>query len=231
MAAADITIDTVTNLENHQKQTMSEQTIARLNAVPIAACPEPQAKVSLEAMLDQKRADLRKTADVDAIHAFRYSVLDDQEYWAGKHKIHTILPNLFLTSTVGASQKEEMMNLGVTHILIPATLGIQNVQIRFPDTFTYKQFDLKDTEDANISQFFADTFEWIDGVLQDGSNKVLVHCARGASRSGAFVIGYVMHHCNMQYEDALEFVRGIRQYVHPNKGFESQLRRYGASMV
>lgn len=180
--------------------------------------------MSLFASLD--KVVLKKVNAADK--PIRYSVLEDREYWKDKNKIHQILPNMFLTSTIGASRLDEMKSLGVTHVFIPALVGIQDVKIRFPEHFVYKQLDLKDTTEENISKHFEIIFGWMDQVLANTNNKLLVHCARGASRSASFVIGYLMHSKGISYDEAFDYVTSIRPHVLPNPGFERQLREYFA---
>jgi atypical dual specificity phosphatase len=171
-----------------------------------------------------KKVSLRKI-DTRCSHE-RYNILNDKNYWRSIHSIHQILPNLFLTSAKGASNKKNMLELGITHVLIPANTGIQGVEMYFPETFCYNQFDLKDTPDNDILSKFDTTFKWIDSALAEEKNKVLVHCARGVSRSASFVIGYIMYIKNMNYEQALEHVTQIRPHVSPNIGFVEQLKKY-----
>ncbi|KAF8821703.1 dual specificity phosphatase, catalytic domain-containing protein [Cardiosporidium cionae] len=54
---------------------------------------------------------------------------------------------------------------------------------------------------------------------------VLVHCAKGISRSASFIIGYLMYACALSYKDAFAFVRQ-RRLILPNLGFQMQLQRF-----
>jgi len=56
--------------------------------------------------------------------------------------------------------------------------------------------------------------------------RVLVHCFRGSSRSGAVVIAYVMRRRRMTFVEALRFVQSRRSIVNPNPGFVQQLLQY-----
>ncbi|OAG40111.1 hypothetical protein AYO21_05589 [Fonsecaea monophora] len=57
--------------------------------------------------------------------------------------------------------------------------------------------------------------------LQPG---ILVHCKLGVSRSGAFVVGFLMRKFKLSYSDALALARESRPEICPNSGFEKQLR-------
>ncbi|VBB18101.1 hypothetical protein YASMINEVIRUS_564 [Yasminevirus sp. GU-2018] len=143
-----------------------------------------------------------------------------------KHVIHKILPNLFLTSAIGACDKETMIKFGVTHVLIPALIDNKNIKIRYPESFEYKCVEIKDLCQEDISKHLPEVIRWMDEILKDESNKILVHCFQGVSRSASFVIGYLMRLEKLSYEDALVRVRAIRKVVEPNEGFAKQLTEF-----
>jgi len=57
-----------------------------------------------------------------------------------------------------------------------------------------------------------------------GTNKILVNCAQGKSRSGTLAVAYVMARNDLSVDDALKLVKGHRATVGPNPGFLRQLR-------
>lgn len=66
---------------------------------------------------------------------------------------------------------------------------------------------------------------WIDDALDVlSTNKVLVHCIQGISRSGAIIIAYLMRKHSLTYESALATARKSRAIILPNSGFVDQLR-------
>ena len=46
------------------------------------------------------------------------------------------------------------------------------------------------------------------------------------SRSSTVVIAYMMHRRNWDYQQAYEYVKSKRRFVHPNAGFIAQLKLY-----
>lgn len=60
--------------------------------------------------------------------------------------------------------------------------------------------------------------------------KVLVHCARGISRSATLVLAYLMLREGLTLVEALEAVRRHRNIL-PNAGFLNQLRQLDASLA
>lgn len=68
---------------------------------------------------------------------------------------------------------------------------------------------------------------FIEAGLEKGG--VLVHCAGGRSRSVAFVVAFIMSTQGCGYDLAYAQVRRARPVASVNKGFEQQLRAYGAA--
>lgn len=57
----------------------------------------------------------------------------------------------------------------------------------------------------------------------------MVHCAGGRSRSAAFVVAFIMSTQGCSYDTAYAQVRRARPVASVNRGFEQQLRAYGAA--
>ncbi len=52
---------------------------------------------------------------------------------------------------------------------------------------------IKDEDDQQISRFFKETFEFIDRALESSQeNIILIHCARGISRSVTITVMFLM---------------------------------------
>ena len=50
--------------------------------------------------------------------------------------------------------------------------------------------------------------------------KILVHCNQGRSRSGSFIIAYMMETKGLSYDEALALARIKRPTISPNDAFE-----------
>ena len=60
--------------------------------------------------------------------------------------------------------------------------------------------------------------------MKNNDGGVLVHCHKGVSRSAAIIVAFVMQDSNqLNYAQALQFVRGRRPIIWPNAGFQKQL--------
>ncbi|KAL4943409.1 protein-tyrosine phosphatase-like protein [Aspergillus oleicola] len=61
-------------------------------------------------------------------------------------------------------------------------------------------------------------------IRAHAGDRVLVHCGKGISRSGAIVVAYIMRTLIRPYEQVLLLARASRPSIAPNIGFEYQLR-------
>ena len=52
-----------------------------------------------------------------------------------------------------------------------------------------------------------------------------MNCAQGRSRSATFAIAYLMAR-GATYEEAYAEVKQARPFIHPNEGFQKQLRHW-----
>jgi len=63
-------------------------------------------------------------------------------------------------------------------------------------------------------------------MARDNKKGVLVHCARGVSRSSTVVIAYLMKENGWRFSEAFRFVANKRPMIRPNKGFVEQLMTF-----
>tara|TARA_R110002050_G_scaffold120710_1_gene238830 strand:+ start:1867 stop:2751 length:885 start_codon:yes stop_codon:yes gene_type:complete len=110
--------------------------------------------------------------------------------------------------------------------------AIVNCTKELPQVPTSQSFNIEhhrvslvDELSEDILSVLAPTVGLIDSLLLEGKN-VLVHCARGASRSASIVIAYIMLYHKNSLDDAYSFVKHCREDVRPNPGFEIQLRKF-----
>ena len=137
-----------------------------------------------------------------------------------------IIPNfLFLGSQDHAHNRDTVETLGITHVL-NATRGAANP---FPG-LKYCRVHVDDIETEKISIYFYKAYVFIDsalvGNMNGEKNIVLVHCAKGVSRSSTLVIMYLMRAVGMTLEQALVFLKTHREIIEPNEGFINELREF-----
>ena len=105
--------------------------------------------------------------------------------------IEEVYPRLFQSGFhVPKNNPELMQKLGITHIL-----NVSNCAPNaYPDLFEYcKIANIQDTRDQQITDYLPEGLKFItEALAANAENKVLVHCAAGISRSGAFCAAYML---------------------------------------
>ena len=144
-----------------------------------------------------------------------------------------VLPNLYIGSIGAAVNNERLQELGITNVLsLCGDIGFKKVE-----KISYKYFNVSD-KPKNMHELFSilnDCILYIDEVLSERrcernhegrcTNRILVHCMMGKSRSATVIIAYLMTKHSMKWREALEFLRGKRPIIEPNIGFILGLRK------
>ncbi|KAI0730704.1 protein-tyrosine phosphatase-like protein, partial [Earliella scabrosa] len=132
-----------------------------------------------------------------------------------------IVPRLWLSGLATAIDDEQLIALGVTHI-------VSAIEQRPPYPRTLPKLKtlhvpVQDVNGADILQYLDTTTAFIKSALEDPRNTVLVHCAMGISRSATVVCAYLIATHALRPADALARVVSKREVVCPNLGFRHQL--------
>ncbi|CAK91959.1 unnamed protein product (macronuclear) [Paramecium tetraurelia] len=128
---------------------------------------------------------------------------------------------LWLGDYTAAQDKPTLDKKGIRTVL---TVACQ-LNIKYNDqNMNHKIYSILDSEQANVAQFFDDSFYHIKNGLKSGS--VLVHCAAGVSRSASIVIAYLMRNKGWTYSEAFSHVKSKRFVICPNSGFQRQLKLF-----
>lgn len=136
------------------------------------------------------------------------------------HNAQEIQPRLFLGPQTVAENSDWLRRHKITHIL---NMGA-DVERTFPG-IEYTYIDIDDAPHEPISKWFPTAFNFIEKG-RSGSNRVLVHCAAGISRSSTVVCAYLMRKNSWDLPQTLQFLRARRGCVNPNPGFVAQLQQY-----
>uniref|UniRef100_A0A8C6TK70 Protein-serine/threonine phosphatase n=1 Tax=Neogobius melanostomus TaxID=47308 RepID=A0A8C6TK70_9GOBI len=137
--------------------------------------------------------------------------------------VNQVWPRLYLSNT--CNPKSNQTNNGLTHLI----LHVMNLPGYYGDTgVAYLGVEADDSKDFDISQFFSETAEFIHTALTQ-NGVVLVHCARGISRSAALVLAFLMIKRGLSLMEAVETVRKHRNIL-PNVGFLNQLRKLDSQL-
>jgi protein-tyrosine phosphatase len=136
-------------------------------------------------------------------------------------KYSGILPGLYVGSRKARLCPELMKTL--SHVLSVHT----KLKREKSKHITWKGIDLVDQWDTPISDYFDETYDFIDSTRKG----ILVHCIAGYSRSTTVVIAYLMRKFNVTFYEAYHYVRVHRSVTRPNPGFIEQLRKYEQELM
>ncbi|XP_076855889.1 dual specificity phosphatase 29 [Brachyhypopomus gauderio] len=141
--------------------------------------------------------------------------------------VNEVWPNIFIGNEETARNRYRLQKMGVTHVLNAAE-GQRNSVCTGADYYRdmnmeYYGIEAEDIPSFNLSQHFLPVAEYMQQVLSNPYNKLLVHCVMGRSRSATLVLAYLMIHEKMTLVEAIEQVK-CRRRIQPNWGFLKQLR-------
>eukprot|EP00906_Rhabdomonas_costata_P020940 RCo030464 len=141
---------------------------------------------------------------------------------AGPDTASQVLEALWMSSQATARDLAELRRLRITHI-VAVGVGTRAV---FPEVFQYMVLDdVCDTENDLISHHFWPSVRFIEAAIA-GGGRVLVHCGKGASRSAAIILAYLMYSQRLSLRDCFLRLRQCRPIANPNKGFWRQLQGF-----
>ncbi|KAI4901055.1 hypothetical protein NFI96_034322 [Prochilodus magdalenae] len=133
-----------------------------------------------------------------------------------------VWPRLYIGDQDIASDRRELIKLGITHILNCAQSKWRGGAEYYEGmNITYHGIEAHDSPSFDMSVNFYPAAEFIHKALSMGGT-VLVHCAVGVSRSATLVLAYLMIRQNMTLVEAIKTVKDHRGVI-PNRGFLRQL--------
>ncbi|XP_039894817.1 dual specificity phosphatase 29-like isoform X2 [Simochromis diagramma] len=145
--------------------------------------------------------------------------------------VNEVWPNLYIGDAAAARDKTLLAKLEITHV-VNAADGPQHIDTGpgfYADaSILYHGVEAPDCKDFDLSPFFSETADFIHGALSQ-KGKVLVHCARGISRSAALTLAFLMIKERLTLVEAVEVVCRHRNIL-PNVGFLNQLRELDSSL-
>ena len=140
-------------------------------------------------------------------------------YKKDSNPIDHIIDNIYLGDFRTADNIDILKEHNITHIINCAF----NLPNKFPEQITYKRLELRDETDQPIIEKLEEAYQFIK---ENKDKNIFVHCVFGKSRSASVVIFYIMKEKKLNFNEAKNFVKNIRQIVEPNSGFENELNRY-----
>lgn len=117
---------------------------------------------------------------------------------------------LYLGSSQTSKNLDGLHALNITHIVNLAG------KCHYPSEFIYGVFHINDGESNNkCEKNLPLILQFIDQARREKpSNRVLIHCRGGMSRTPFIAIVYLMHSMNMSLVDAFNLVKKSRPQLH-----------------
>ena len=140
-------------------------------------------------------------------------------YKKDSNPIDHIIDNIYLGDFRTADNIDILKEHNITHIINCAF----NLPNKYPEQITYKRLELRDETDQPIIEKLEEAYQFIK---ENKDKNIFVHCVFGKSRSASVVIFYIMKEKKLNFNEAKNFVKNIRQIVEPNSGFENELNIY-----
>ena len=140
-------------------------------------------------------------------------------YKKDSNPIDHIIDNIYLGDFRTADNIDILKEHNITHIINCAF----NLPNKYPEQITYKRLELRDETDQPIIEKLEEAYQFIK---ENKDKNIFVHCVFGKSRSASVVIFYIMKEKKLNFNEAKNYVKNIRQIVEPNSGFENELNRY-----
>jgi len=138
-----------------------------------------------------------------------------------------IKDRIWLGAAVNMENLEFLKAEGITHILNCT----QEVELPKKVESYVKGFQRVAIQDRTTEDLLSVIYKgilWIDEVLSNEKNIILIHCREGKSRSASFLCGFLIWKENVAFESALSTVRSRRTVAMPNPKFYKQLEEFAA---
>ncbi|RWW55785.1 hypothetical protein BHE74_00037532 [Ensete ventricosum] len=140
----------------------------------------------------------------------------------GDGDVSRVDDHVYLGGDSVARDRAALRRHGITHVLNCAGAACPE---RFRGELAYRTLWLRDSPAEDLAPVLYDAFDFLERARAAPRGRALVHCRRGASRSAALVVAYLMWRRAIPFDDALRAVRAVRPSVDPNLGFAAQLLR------
>ena len=129
-----------------------------------------------------------------------------------------ILDNVYLGNILNSSNYEQLKDYNIDVIF---NMTAEHA-CYFPGEFEYHQLSISDLKNASLGSEFDKMVDILDTVITN-QRTVLVHCHHGRSRSVSLIIGYLMKHHDMTFNEAYNLVKTKKPIIGLNVDFKSQL--------
>jgi predicted protein tyrosine phosphatase len=129
---------------------------------------------------------------------------------------------LYLGNSMAATTAKVLQLYDITHIL-----SVLDVPVAIPpidQLLECRYLRVYDWDHEPVSKHFHEICGWIDDILSDPDNRLLIHCFMGVSRSATIVLAYWnWKRCFASIQQSVIELRQYRSMINPNPGFCKQL--------
>ena len=166
-----------------------------------------------------------KTADYNIVYYSSCAINKIKSFitysTGGTFEANKVMENIYLGGINSVYDKDELKKLGVKNIVSV----IAGFEPPYSDDFNYIVLNALDTVNTDLKEFFSVTNDFIDESL-DNSQKILIHCMAGRSRSVTILAAYIIKTYGMDVTNTLNTIKAARFDIEPNEYFISQLEKY-----
>jgi len=157
-----------------------------------------------------------------------YFAMQSPDVVAFEPQATEIIPRVYIADLFTAQSRSKLIALGITHVLsahrgrieLPTDLGLQTYQVA-----------IEDMPFADLLPHLPQTTSFIRLALASSPNaRVLIHCAKGVSRSASIVAAYLVAVYGWTVPQAIEHIKAKRRIALPNLGFVMQLEEYAIQL-
>jgi protein tyrosine phosphatase len=149
-------------------------------------------------------------------NTLHFSDYDDVEKHSMSVPFQFFMDNIYVGNLLGSIDEENLRE----NKIVKVVRIMKDDNINF-DNMDYLVIQIEDS--SAESNMLAYCEEFYNVVTGEGN--VFVHCQHGSSRTGAYMIYYIMKKYKMSFDSAYVLAKSIRQCIRPNEGFIAQLKR------
>jgi len=131
----------------------------------------------------------------------------------------SIFPHLFLGSESDVADEQLMAEQKITRVL---NVSITCKRPSHLDDSHFRRIAVHDNYTERIEPHLDGAVEFLEEARLQ-SERVLIHCVAGVSRSATVAIAYVMYYLKLSLNEAYRFVKEKRPTISPNFNFLGQL--------
>ncbi len=142
---------------------------------------------------------------------------DNKFYESLSVPINYIIDNIYI-GNLGGAIDDQLLDEYLIKNVVQVFDGFEPM---FTDKYDYLVISIDDNGSIELKEYFTEFINYVKNITKQ--NNIFIHCQHGSSRSGTFVLLYLMYFHKMNYDEALNYAKEKRFGINPNEGFKNQL--------